>query len=129
MSFKLKCFRLLLSIGMLFDKLNVHTIVMKKDKLILFNLKEMGVQLWSYPIVYIYLHYIALMRINEHRHYLIASIYKFICILKRFYDKADGIDYSVSIPPDRILVFYNSLIIKKIPLNIAMVTTTNRPIW
>lgn len=62
------------------------------------------------------------MHINEHRHYLIDWIYKFICILKRFYDKADDIDYSVFIPPDRTLVFYNSLIIKKCPLNIAMVT-------
>lgn len=43
----------------------------------------------------------------------ISCIYKFICILKRFYDKADGIDYSVFIPLDRILVFYNSLITLK----------------
>lgn len=73
----------------------------------------MGVQLLSYPFVYIYLHCIALMHINLHRHYLIAWIYKFICILKRFHDKADGIDYSVFIPLDRILVFYNSLITLK----------------
>lgn len=53
------------------------------------------------------------MHINEHRHDLIDWIYKFICILKRLYDKVDGIDYSVFIPPDKILVFYNSLIILK----------------
>lgn len=104
---------MLLSIGILFDKLNFHTILMKKDKLILFNLKEMGVQLLSYPFVYIYLHCIALMHINLHQHYLIAWIYKFICILKRLYDKVDGIDYSVFISLDKILVFYNSFIIKK----------------
>lgn len=68
------------------------------------------------------------MHINEHLPYLIAWIYKCNCILKRCCDKADGIDYSLFIPPDRILVFYNSLIIKTIPLNIAKVTTTNRPI-
>lgn len=51
---------------------------------------------------------IALRHINLHRHYLITWIYKSVCILKRFHNKADSIAYSVFMPPKqdiRVLKF------------------------
>lgn len=57
------------------------------------------IMILSYCLYLFAVHCIALMHINLHRHFLFAWIYKFVCILKRFHNKADGIDYSVFMPP------------------------------